>query len=400
MPLTSARLSLVFSCLGHFYIHMFTAFFFVIVLTLEIEWNRPYDELFPLWTLGSVLLGLLAIPAGRLGDAWSVRGMMTLFFIGMGAASIVCGLMAEPIPLMLGLAGIGAFGAIYHPIGIPWLIRNTTRNTGKILAVNGVFGTLGNAGAGIVAGLLIDYLGWRAAFIVPGVLCLATGFAMLYYVAAGRIVDGGGADDEEATASRADVVRVFAIILVALFVGGMIYHSTQGALPKLFSVRLADFVGEGATGVGALVSLVYVVGAVMQMAGGFLADRYALKPIYIVSWFAQIFMLMAVALATGIGLVGAAILSVMANHGMLPAENMLLYRYAPKKHRGLVFGIKFVIAFGTGPLSVLVISWVWAEAGGFTWLFGGLSAAALALFALLWALPSEPGKARAVGAGD
>ncbi len=67
----SARLPLVFSCLGHTYMHLFTAFYFVIVLALEDAWTLPYHELIELWTLGALLVGLVALPAGWLGDRWS-----------------------------------------------------------------------------------------------------------------------------------------------------------------------------------------------------------------------------------------------------------------------------------------------------------------------------------------
>ena len=100
------------------------------------------------------LIGLVALPAGRLGDVWSGPGMMVIYFIGMGAAAIACGLVSAPPSLMIGLAGIGLFGAIYHPIGIPWMIRNAPVNLGKILAVNGIFGSLGSAAAGLIAGIL------------------------------------------------------------------------------------------------------------------------------------------------------------------------------------------------------------------------------------------------------
>jgi len=75
----SARMAMIFSSVGHFYIHMMTAFYFVIVLTLVVEWDQPYSELLQLWTIASALLGMVAIPAGRLADRWSVRGMMVLF---------------------------------------------------------------------------------------------------------------------------------------------------------------------------------------------------------------------------------------------------------------------------------------------------------------------------------
>src|SRR3546814_16692278 len=81
MKAHSARLALLFSCLGHAYMHLFTAFYFVIALSLESAWQIPNHELVKLWALGSLLVGLAALPAGWLGDRWSAPGMMTVFFI-------------------------------------------------------------------------------------------------------------------------------------------------------------------------------------------------------------------------------------------------------------------------------------------------------------------------------
>ena len=39
---------MIFSSVGHFYVHMMTAFYFVIVLTLVVKWNEPYSELLQL----------------------------------------------------------------------------------------------------------------------------------------------------------------------------------------------------------------------------------------------------------------------------------------------------------------------------------------------------------------
>ncbi|MGB0551811.1 MAG: MFS transporter [Alphaproteobacteria bacterium] len=396
----SARMAMIFSSVGHFYIHMMTAFYFVIVLTLVVEWDQPYSELLQLWTIASALLGLVAIPAGRLADRWSVRGMMVLFFIGMGVSSIVCGLVSTQLALLMALSGIGIFGAIYHPVGIPWLIRSASANTGKLLAVNGIFGSLGNAGAAVIAGLLIDLYGWRMAFIVPGVICAITGLGMWWFVYTDRIVDGAAAPDSSADdASRGDFIRVSILLLISLAVGGIIYQSTQTALPKHFETELQEWSWQlfsnftldtkSPTGLGAIVSIVYSSSIVMQYVGGSLADRYSLKYIYVICWFLQIAMLAAIAAATGLGLIGAALLAVAVNITMLPAENMLIYRYAPWRHRSLIFGIKFVITFGAAPLSVALVAFIQEEQNTLDILFGGLAAATFVVALLLIFLPKD-----------
>ncbi|HLE71037.1 MAG TPA: MFS transporter, partial [Vicinamibacteria bacterium] len=84
---TSNRLTVVFSSIGHLLIHFSTAFFFVIVLSLEEEWKLPYHQLVELWTLGSLLVGLAALPAGLLSDRLGASTMMAVFFLGMGGSS-------------------------------------------------------------------------------------------------------------------------------------------------------------------------------------------------------------------------------------------------------------------------------------------------------------------------
>ena len=209
MPREFSRVTIVFSCLGHLYVHLFTAVYFVIVLALEREWQLRYHRLIELWTLGSLMVGAAALPAGMLSDRLVASRMMIVYFVGMGAASIAAGLVESVTALMLCLVGIGVFAAIYHPVGVPWLVRDSGNKQGKVLGFNGVFGSLGSAVAGVVAGFLIDVSSWRAAFIVPGVVCAATGLALLLFVLKGKIVDTGLADRVSAAVSRSDMRWAF-----------------------------------------------------------------------------------------------------------------------------------------------------------------------------------------------
>ncbi len=379
----SARLSLVFSCLGHTYMHLFTAFYFVIVLQLEREWGLPYHQVLELWTLGALLVGLGALPAGWLGDRWSAPGMMVVMFLGMGGSAIFCGTTTSPNLLLLGLAGIGLFASIYHPVGIAWVVRNATAR-GKALGINGVFGSVGVASAALVSGGLIDLFGWRAAFIVPGVVSVFTGLALLFYLYSGVIKDSKIDQKPEPVPSRNHMLRVFGLLILTMTCMGLIFQTTQTALPKIFSLRLDAFIQGSAFGVGALVATVYTIAGVMQVVGGHLADRYPLKWIYVGGFALQAPMLLLIAQVTGLPLLLAAIMAVLCNAGILPAENMLIARYTPSHHRGLAYGVKFVLAFGITPLAVLLVSHIVEMTGEFVWLY--LIMAGLAMLALSAAL--------------
>jgi MFS family permease len=375
MKANSARLALLFSCLGHAYMHLFTAFYFVIALSLESAWNIPNHELVKLWALGSLLVGLAALPAGWLGDRWSAPGMMAVFFIGLGISGIVCGLVNSTTALMLGLAAVGLFSAIYHPVGVAWLVRSA-RARGMALAVNGIFGSLGVASAGLLAGVLIDAVSWRAAFIVPGVVCLLTGIALVVALRLGWLEEAAVDRAPEPAPSRSDMVRVYAILLMTMAVMGLMFHGTQASLPKVFDLRLRDIAGEGALGIGALVALVYTAGGLMQLAGGWLADRYPLKPIYLGAFVLQVPVMALIATTGNASLIALSIMTVILSSAALPAENMLLARYTPSRHRSLAFGVKFVLAFSIANPAILLASWVEGRSGEYTEFFFILAAIA------------------------
>ncbi len=44
-----SKLTVTYAALGHLLMHMFAAFYFVIVLAIEDDWKLAYDELLNLW---------------------------------------------------------------------------------------------------------------------------------------------------------------------------------------------------------------------------------------------------------------------------------------------------------------------------------------------------------------
>ena len=89
---------------------------------------------------------------------------MVIFHFGIGLAAILAGLAQTIWQLTAAIAVIGIFAAIYHPVGIPMLIRNNHR-IGFRLGINGVFGNMGVAAAPLVTGLFLTFGDWRWCFI-------------------------------------------------------------------------------------------------------------------------------------------------------------------------------------------------------------------------------------------
>ncbi|MDP7548964.1 MAG: MFS transporter, partial [Alphaproteobacteria bacterium] len=113
------RLYFLLLNLGHFFDHLFMLIFATVAaLALYREWGVGYAALLAYATPGFFAFGLCSLPAGWLADRWSRDGMMSVFFIGIGATAIATGFAETPLQIGAGLFVIGMFAAIYHPVGL------------------------------------------------------------------------------------------------------------------------------------------------------------------------------------------------------------------------------------------------------------------------------------------
>lgn len=391
-----ARAALSFSCIGHLYAHVFEPIFYIVALVLPGELGLPYEQVLALIIAAKLLYGVLAPVAGWLGDRWSTVGMMAVFFIGLGLSAMAVGLTDTTLGLSLALAATGLFGSIYHPVGISWLLRNAV-DKGKAIGFNGVFGGIGPAVAGLIAGGLIETIGWRHAFILPGAAVVLTGLVFLWFLHRGLVVETKADRAPTAAASKGDTIRAGIVLTVTMLCAGLIYQATQPALPKLFSERLDDSIGVA--GAAFAVTAVYLVAGLMQVVAGHLADRYPAKTVYVVAALVQAPLLALVAWASGLPLVAASMLAVVFNMAGIPAENLLLNKYTPAKWRGTAFGLKFVLSFGVSGLAVPLVSLIRGMTGGFELLFLLLAGSAVMVACAATLLPAEMPKKTAAPEG-
>lgn len=363
MPVSS-RLALGFSCIGHTFSHLLMLLYPTVVLSLEGAWDMRFGELIALMLAGQILFGAAAVPAGWLADRWSAPGMMALFFLGTGGMCVATGFADGPLAMAVGLGGIGLFASIYHPVGIAWVTRDPATR-GRALGINGVFGSFGTAGGAVVAGTLAAAYGWQWAFFVPGAICVFVGVALVVSILLGLVEDNRAIHHAAAhEASRGDMLRGAMVLMVTIALSGLIYQSTSFAMPKLFDQRLVGMVSTTA-GVGLLVSLIYGVSALAQVLGGWMADRYDLKRVYITCWALQIPFLAVAATLAGPLLLPVAAMMVLTNTAFVPAENSLFARYSPPAWRGTAFGVKFLVSLGVSAISVPLVGQLYDMAGDF-----------------------------------
>ncbi len=385
--------------LGHFLDHLVMLIFATVAaLRLTGEWGLSYAELVPYATPGFIAFGVGAIVAGWIADRWSREGMIVIFFVGIGASTILAGFADTPLQMAVCLTLIGAFAAIYHPVGLSLVVQGRER-TGMPLAVNGVFGNLGVASAALLTGFLIDTAGWRTAFFVPGVVSLALGCGYLWQLrAARRAAPAAAAGTRSASAagdgiSRQTLIVVFAIIFFTTALGGLIFQSTTFALPRIFAERLTGL-ADSATSIGVYAFAVFALAAVAQLVVGYLVDRHSIRIV-----FAAVALLQAVLFALMTRLDGIAALLVAAGFmfvvfGQIPINDVLVGRLAKSHWRSRAYALRYVVTFSVMASAVPLIGWVHGR-WGFARLFEILAFAAALIFVAVLLLPSAARYARA-----
>jgi MFS family permease len=372
--------------LGHFLDHLVMLVFPTVVVALGREWGRPYSELLPL-ALGSfIAFGAFALPAGWLADHWSRYKMMVVFFFGIGVSMLLTGFAQSPWQIGAGLTLIGVFAAIYHPVGIAMLVA-APEKMGRALGWNGLWGNLGLAAAALIAGALMDVWGWRAAFFVPGAICLAAGAAFLLIVQ-----DPGPVQKRSKSiglhVDRGTMMRIFSILLIATACGGVIFNSTTVAMPKVFDERLAALT-QTSFGIGALVAFVYSLAALAQLAMGALIDRFELRRLMIGIALIQIPLLAIAANLEGWAMLAAALAMMLAVFGQIPLNDSIVGRYVADEYRARVLSVRYVVSLGVAAVAVPLIAVLHRTEGGFRNVFLVLAALAAGMLVASFFFPSR-----------
>jgi MFS family permease len=378
------RRSIAFLNWAHAIDHFVLLIYPTVVIGLEIVYQRPYSELIALSSAAFVAFGLFSLPAGWLADRWSRRNMMAAFYFGCGGSLILAAFAPTLYWLAAAMFVLGMFAAIYHPVGMAMLIEASGAK-GRTLAFNGVCGNLGVSLAAGISAVLASYFGWRAAFLAPAALCVATGFVYLWMTP----------DDRHHAKARQKVPAVpltprlaamlFGLFIVIALSAGLVFNVLTIALPKIVGEGIAQDVPLVL--VGSIATAVLVCGALAQLTVGRLVEWVPPHIIFAAVTGLGFLGNLWATYASGITLMIALAIAVAAIYGQVTVNDMIMARYTADAWRGRVYAVRYFLLFISAGAAVGMIALL-HKTGGFSLVLGVNAMIALVMFVSTIALVS------------
>ena len=367
------RVAIGFVNWAHALDHYVMLIFPTVVIELEAVYGRSYSELIALGTASFVAFGLFSLPAGWLADRWSRRNMMVAFYVGCGVSLLGAAVAPSLWGLAIALFALGMFAAIYHPVGTAMIIESATVR-GRTLAFNGVCGNLGVSLAAGVTAVLTAALSWRGAFLVPGLICVATGAAYLWLVPDEKRHAAARSNAADVALSPAAAATIFALFAVIALSAGLVFNTLAVALPKIVDERVGSDISLVA--VGGLTTAIFMCGAIAQISVGRLVERFPVHLLFGATAILQFAGILWAAYANGVMLLVALAFTFAAIYGQITVNDLVIARYTADAWRGRVYAVRYFLTFMVSGAAVSLIALLYAR-GGF-----GLVLGANALMAL------------------
>ncbi len=387
-----ARRVIGFVNLAHLFDHMFMLIFPTAVLAMEADFGRSYGELLALSVGGFIAFGAGSLPSGWLGDRWSRRNMLAVFFIGIGLAAILAGLASSLWLLAAALTLIGGFASIYHPVGTAMLTAHAEslgpETMGREIGLNGVWGNVGVACAALTTGAIAQFLSWRYAFILPGAVAILIGIAYLVLVPDHASPKRKGGQPAPAV-PRHIAIRAFSVLALVGVSGGVVFNAATIVFPKLFDERLSGYMATP-VGISMIVFAVYLCGALAQLLVGRLVDRYTLKQIFLPVSALQAPCLLLAGLLDSWLLLIPAIGVMFAIFGQVTINDAMVAKYTSDSWRARAYSLRYLLSFGASAMAVPLIALIYEAGGGFPTLFGVLAALGFSIFLGAVVFPNRP----------
>jgi len=212
----TSALPLVLVCGAQFVLQLDFSIVNVALPTIQRELRMPSAQLQWIVTGYAMAFGSLLLLGGRLADHIGRRRLLVAGLAVFAVASLACGLSQWPLMLITSRIVQGAAGAMISPAALSLLTTMNAEGSARsrALAIWQATTAAGATAGIVVGGILTEYLGWRAIFLVnPALVALV--LTLVHRLPPGSPTSTGKVDARGA-------------LLVTAGIGSLIFGLTTG----------------------------------------------------------------------------------------------------------------------------------------------------------------------------
>jgi MFS family permease len=362
MSSATLRLVLLVSC-AHALVHVFELALPSVEQMIAADFGVGREQTGALGTVWRLPFGLGALLAGWLADRYGSKPMLLVFLVGCIATSVAAWRASTLEGVFGAMFAMGCFASIYHPAGLALISRETTAaNRPAALGWHGIVGSLGIAGAPLIAGVVFSAgaLDWGQYYLL---LCVPAGVVALLIagtlhehrppadtsppLSPGEVDSLADAESE----SEPDQRAAFFLLVTVGALSGFIYAAFMHFLPRYLDGVSLRPSGTSAAGLRNMLAAGVLGFAILGQA---LAGRLA-RPGRLESQLTTVILagapcLLWMAVADGPWRVVAACLLAMVHFMHQPLYNSLIAQYVPPARRSVGYGFSNMVSFGFGAL--------------------------------------------------
>ncbi len=223
--------------------------------------------LFASYAMGNILA---ALPFGLVSDRFGRRPFLVFGMLAMAGAFVLYAYSTTYSALFLSRFLDGVTAAANWSVGLALVADiypagERGKGMGTVMAVMGAGSIAGPA----LGGVLNDWIGYKAPFLLVALICVAGGvFALLCREL--RDLPHGTTEADYGRMARSVLAYPGMVLVIVVVMMGTV---SLGLLEPLFPVFLQENMGLGSTGIGLLFALTVLAYSVSSPIAGKLADR-------------------------------------------------------------------------------------------------------------------------------
>jgi len=343
------RITILFLGVAHALDHSFLSALPPVLLLVVNDLGASLGKVGYAATFAYLLFGAGALVGGPLSDRIGEGKVVFISLALSGVSTLILLVDQRFAGFLAALVLMSAWSSFYHPTANSLISKAYRGEVGRVMAIHGVGGSIGQVFVPSLAVFLAITVGWRFSFVFFGILATVTS---IYFIRLPLMKK-----HEARTRPKQFLImkdsRFWALFAYNIMIG-LYFRGTELFLPAyLTKVR-----GLSIEISGVAVSLLMAFGVLGQFLGGIGTDRIGgansllIESAVVAVGFACLQLESLTAAATFLVLFGLAFYATQPTTNALTAEITLL------DQRGLVYGVMFFLVFGLGSVSSTIAGYI------------------------------------------